>query len=81
MGWNSWNFFGKAGVNEQIIIEIIDAIASNGLQEAGYQYVVVDGGWRDTVLGPGGELRADAKKFPRGMKYLADYAHSNTNSN
>lgn len=76
MGWNSWNYFGKKEISEQIVIEVIDALAREGLQKAGYQYVVVDGGWRDTVLGPNGELLVDPKKFPHGIKYLADYAHS-----
>src|SRR5690242_19416447 len=76
MGWNSWNWFGKDQINEKIVREVIDAIVKNGLRDAGYKYVVVDGGWRDTVLGPNGELRADPHKFPHGIKALADYAHS-----
>lgn len=76
MGWNSWNFFGKKEINESIVLEVIDAMVREGLQKAGYEYVVVDGGWRDTVLGPNGELLVNKEKFPRGMKYLADYAHS-----
>ena len=76
MGWNSWNFHGKQDINEQIILETIDAIAEEGLLNAGYNYIVVDGGWRDTRLGPGGELLAHPVKFPNGIKPLADYAHS-----
>jgi alpha-galactosidase len=76
MGWNSWNYFGKKDISEKIVREVIDAMAATGLQKAGYEYVVVDGGWRDTVLGPNGELLVDRKKFPNGMKALADYAHS-----
>lgn len=76
MGWNSWNWFGKNGINEQLVREIIDAMASNGLRDAGYQYVVIDGGWRDTKLGPKGELLCHPIKFPNGIKPLADYAHS-----
>ncbi len=76
MGWNSWNWFGKNEVNEEIIRECIDAIADNGLKDAGYEYVVIDGGWRDTILGPDGELLPHPVKFPHGIKVLADYAHS-----
>ena len=46
MGWNSWNWWGKGAINEKIVIETIDAIADSGLRDAGYEYVVVDGGWR-----------------------------------
>jgi len=76
MGWNSWNYFGRNKIDEKTTIAIIDMMVSSGMKKAGYEYVVVDGGWRDSLLGPNGELRADPKKFPHGMKYLADYAHS-----
>lgn len=75
MGWNSWNSFGK-DINEQMVKEIIDAIVNEGLLDAGYIYVVIDGGWRDTKLGTNGELLPHPVKFPHGIKPLADYAHS-----
>lgn len=75
MGWNSWNWFGKNAIDEELIKEVIDAMAEHNLDKYGYEYVVVDGGWRDTKLGPNGELLVN-EKFPGGMKALADYAHS-----
>lgn len=76
MGWNSWNWHGKKDINEVIVRETIDAMVSSGLRDAGYKYVVVDGGWRDVQLGPGGELYSHPVRFPGGMKALADYAHA-----
>ena len=76
MGWNSWNWFGKEDINEQLIKEVIDAMVTEGLVAAGYNYVVVDGGWRDDKLAPDGSLLTHPVKFPNGMKYLADYAHA-----
>jgi alpha-galactosidase len=76
MGWNSWNYFGKEDINENVVKEVIDAIVAQGLQKAGYEYIVVDGGWRDTILASNGELLVHPTKFPHGMKALADYAHS-----
>jgi alpha-galactosidase len=76
MGWNSWNWFGKTEINEQNMCECIDAIVDQGLLDAGYEYFIIDGGWRDSKLGPNGELLAHPIKFPGGMKALADYAHS-----
>jgi len=76
MGWNSWNWFGKKDINEKIVREVIDAMVSEGLRDAGYIYVVVDGGWRDVKLGPNGELLPHPDKFPHGIKPLVDYAHS-----
>jgi alpha-galactosidase len=76
MGWNSWNWHGKAAINEKIVEETIDAMVATGLRDAGYVYVVVDGGWRDTKLNAKGELLSHPTKFPGGMKRLADYAHA-----
>ncbi|NEW84783.1 MAG: hypothetical protein GZ094_20780 [Mariniphaga sp.] len=76
MGWNSWNWFGKKEINEKNMKECIDAMVTEGLLDAGYNYFVIDGGWRDTHLGPNGELLSNPEKFPNGMKDLADYAHS-----
>ena len=76
MGWNSWNYFGKKAINEQIVREVIDAFVEEGLKDAGYEYIVIDGGWRDTKLGANHELLPHPEKFPNGIKVLADYAHS-----
>ena len=45
MGWNSWNKFG-CNVSEALIRETADAMASNGMKAAGYQYVVIDDCWQ-----------------------------------
>jgi alpha-galactosidase len=50
MGWNSWNYHGKQNINEEVVRETIDAIVDSGLRDAGYVYVVVDGGWRAREL-------------------------------
>lgn len=76
MGWNSWNWFGKNEIDEETMRQCMEAIVDQGLLGAGYEYFVIDGGWRDTKLGPNGELMPHPEKFPHGMKALADYAHS-----
>lgn len=76
MGWNSWNWHGKKDINEQVVRETIDAMVSSGLRDAGYDYVVIDGGWRGTELGPNGELTIHEGRFPGGIKPLAEYAHA-----
>ena len=73
MGWNSWNKF-QCNVSEHLIRETADAIASNGMREAGYQYVNIDDCWhgvRDSL----GFIQPDAQRFPSGIKALADYVH------
>jgi alpha-galactosidase len=62
-------------VNEQLIRETADAMVATGMKNAGYQYVNIDDCWqgqRDAH----GFIQPNAKKFPSGMKALADYAHS-----
>jgi alpha-galactosidase len=74
MGWNSWNKFG-CNVNEDMIKGMADAMASSGMKDAGYQYVVIDDCWqvsRDAQ----GYIVADSQHFPSGIKALADYVHS-----
>lgn len=44
MGWSSWNSFSNT-VNAQITMEQARAMAANGMQKAGYQYVNIDEGW------------------------------------
>ena len=44
MGWSSWNSFSNT-VNAQNIMEQAKALASSGMQKAGYQYVNIDEGW------------------------------------
>lgn len=76
MGWNSWNWHGKQNINEKIVMETIDAMVESGLRDAGYTFVVIDGGWRATHLGNMGELLFHSDKFPNGIKPIAEYAHS-----
>ena len=74
MGWNSWNKF-QCNVSEDLIKSVADAIATNGMKEAGYQYVVIDDCWQ-VDRDPDGNIVVDSKHFPSGMKALADYVHA-----
>jgi len=74
MGWNSWNKFG-CNVSEKLIIGIADEMESNGMKDAGYEYVVIDDCWQ-IGRDENGEIIADKERFPHGMKFLADYIHS-----
>jgi alpha-galactosidase len=46
-----------------------------GMKDAGYQYVVIDDCWQ-VERDRNGNIVPDAKRFPSGMKALADYVHS-----
>ncbi|MGA2329777.1 MAG: alpha-galactosidase [Bryobacteraceae bacterium] len=74
MGWNSWNKFG-CNVSEDLIKQEADAMVKTGMKDAGYQYIVIDDCWQ-VSRDPDGNIVPDAKRFPSGMKALADYVHS-----
>lgn len=76
MGWNSWNWHGKKDINETVVRETIDVMVATGLRDAGYDFVISDGGWRDTELGPNGELTVHQGRFPGGIKTLVEYVHA-----
>src|SRR2546427_10296252 len=72
MGWNSWNKFASR-VDDPTVRSIADAMASNGMKDAGYLYINIDDTWegsRDAQR----NIQTN-KKFPD-MKALADYVHS-----
>jgi alpha-galactosidase len=75
MGWNSWNHF-QLNISEGLVRETVDAITTNGMRSAGYQFIVVDAGWKAKQRDANRLLAADPGKFPSGMKALADYVHS-----
>lgn len=75
MGWNSWNKFGCDGLNEKVVRQTADEMATNGMKDAGYQYVILDDCWQSGRDAQGNVI-ADATKFPSGIKALADYVHS-----
>lgn len=74
MGWNSWNKYA-GNINEDLIKSIADAIVESGLADAGYKYINMDDGWQGE-RDKDGFIQPDAKKFPSGIKALADYVHS-----
>jgi alpha-galactosidase len=72
MGWNSWNKFAGR-VDDAAVRAMADAMASNGMREAGYTYINIDDTWeagRDAQ----GNITTN-KKFPD-MKALAEYVHA-----
>jgi alpha-galactosidase len=74
MGWYPWNEFGQEPQNEKLIKEIVDALVSSGMKEAGYAYVGPDEGIcfsRDA----GGKLATNLERYPSGLRGLGDYIH------
>lgn len=79
MGWSSWNTYG-ANINATLIQQQAAAMAGKGLKEAGYLYVNIDDGFQgkdpDVGRDAEGNLIVNPKRFPKGLKPVADYIHS-----
>jgi hypothetical protein len=91
MGWSSWSMQSSKypGLNpdgdysyltETNVDKQTDALAGK-LKKYGYEYVNIDAGWwRDNAWKPEfdqyGRQKADPKRFPSGMKAVADRIHS-----
>jgi alpha-galactosidase len=74
MGWMSWNQFGPE-VSDPLLREMADTMVATGMKAAGYEYICIDDLWqggRDRA----GNLYPDPKRFPSGIKAVADYVHS-----
>lgn len=60
--------------SEKLFKSIADAMVEEGYKDAGYEYVIIDDCWlekeRDNKTG---RLVPDKKRFPNGMKAVADY--------
>lgn len=74
MGWNSWGHF-RCDIDERIVMETTDAMATNGMRDAGYSYVILDDCWQ-IARDADGNIVADPQRFPSGIKALADHVHS-----
>ncbi|MEZ0074770.1 NPCBM/NEW2 domain-containing protein [Planotetraspora sp. GP83] len=76
MGFNNWNSTHcRAEFNEAMVKGIADIFVSKGLKDAGYQYVNLDDCWALPQRDADGNLVPDPKRFPDGIKALADYVH------
>jgi alpha-galactosidase len=72
MGWNSWNHFA-CKVTADDVRSAADAIASNGMKDAGYTYVNIDDCWEGT-RDERGRIQPN-EKFGD-MKALVGYVHA-----
>jgi len=71
MGWNSWNHFA-CKVTASDVRSAADAIASNGMKDAGYVYVNIDDCW-EGVRDEKGTIQPNDKFGD--MKALVNYVH------
>ncbi|GGA49804.1 glycoside hydrolase family 27 protein [Dyella nitratireducens] len=76
MGFNNWNSTHcRDEFNEKMIRGIADKFISLGLRDAGYRYVNIDDCWANWQRDKNGNLEPNPKRFPSGIKALAEYIH------
>lgn len=72
MGWNTWNTFA-CNISEDTILSAARAIKDEGLDQLGYNYVVIDDCWQADARDPNTKkLDANPEKFPQGLKKIVD---------
>ena len=74
MGWNDW-YSAYCGVNAQLVEQTAQAMVSDGLKAAGYDYVNIDDCWMAASRDGAGNLVADPGKFPDGIAPVAEFVH------
>lgn len=74
MGWNDWSYY-QCNIDEKLILKQAKALVDKGLAKAGYDTVTIDDCWMAKTRDATGNLQADSKTFPHGIKYLADKVH------
>lgn len=75
MGFNNWAHY-ECKLNEKLFVDTADALVATGLAKFGYRYVNIDDCWMEKQRNSAGELVANPKLFPHGMRWLGDYIHS-----
>lgn len=85
MGWLTWERFRcntdcenqpDTCISENLIKTMANIMVKEGYLDAGYQYIIIDDCWLARERAPDGSLQPDPKRFPNGIKALADYVHN-----
>ena len=58
---------------ERLLMTMADAMVTGGFRDAGYEYIAIDDCWPADKRDEQGRLQGDPRRFPSGMKALADY--------
>ena len=68
---------GASCINEQLYMEMSDALVDDGYLSVGYNSVSIDDCWENlNGRNSDGALFPEAARFPAGMKALGDHMHS-----
>jgi alpha-galactosidase len=77
MGFNNWNATGCGrDFDHDLVQDTAQYLVRSGLAAAGYRYVNLDDCWALPARDARGRLVPDPRRFPHGIKALADYVHA-----
>ncbi|UYV75358.1 hypothetical protein LAZ67_12003603 [Cordylochernes scorpioides] len=62
--------------SERLFMKMADRLVQDGYKDAGYNRINIDDCWMAPSRSDRGILMADPLRFPRGIKFLADYMHA-----
>uniref|UniRef100_A0A8C1GQH0 Alpha-galactosidase n=1 Tax=Cyprinus carpio TaxID=7962 RepID=A0A8C1GQH0_CYPCA len=63
-------------IREELFMEMADVMVKVGWKDAGCEFVCIDDCWPSHKRDTQGRLQTDPKRFPSGIKKLADYVHA-----
>ena len=84
-GWMSWErftcetdcqHFPETCIGEHLIKTTADAMVEEGLVAAGYTHIQIDDCWQAPHRDDSGAIVPDPKRFPSGMKALAELPYA-----
>jgi alpha-galactosidase len=73
-GWNDWAHY-QCDFTADDILANAQALVKSGLASHGYNTVTIDDCWMQKDRDASGNLQVDPKRFPQGMKAVADAIH------
>ena len=75
MGWSAWAHY-QCGYTAQTVLSNAMALVRTGLASRGYTMVMTTECWMQKTRDNNGNLQADPKRFPRGIRPVAQAIHA-----
>lgn len=76
MGWLSWNSV-QGDISETIVRQMVSLFKEKGLQQHGWNYIMMDDLWHAPERAADGRPLANSQRFPKGVKAVSDFVHDN----
>jgi len=85
MGWSTWSAYGRgistANMTQTAndMLKHIPCAGGKSLKDLGYNYFLIDGGWRVNYIAPDGRIIPNYERFGgiEGIKAFSKYLHDN----